>query len=457
MSTPGNGEKRGFRRLLVDTTPLKVSPAFARLWIGNSISQIGSQMTVVAVGLHIYALTGSTLAVAFVALWALGPMILAGFVGGALSDMFDRRKVALVTSIIAWLSISAMTVIAFVGVSETWPYYALAALNAASATIMGTARGSIYPRLIAPQLLPAAAALNGITMGVAVTVGPALAGVLVAFVGVPWTFLVDVLLFTAGFLGIVSLPQILPSREQGAPSKNPLRAALTSAAESIHFLRHAPNVRATFVWDIIAMTLGQPRVVFPAAGVLVLGGGAVTVGLLTAAFAIGSLLSSLFSGPLGGVRRQGRAVTISIAAYGVATLLFGVVLLISGMLVGTPLLSPLPTETGLFSAPPMIPAIVLACLALAGAGAADNVSAVFRSTILQSAAPDHVIGRMQGLFYVVVTGGPRVGDLFAGVLATVIAIWAPAFFGGILIVVLMLVLLRTARGFQAYDGRHPQP
>ena len=185
-----SARKRGLRGLLVDTTPLKYSPVFARLWVGTSVSQIGAQLTIVAVGLHIYELTHSTLAVSLVALWALGPMILAGFLGGALADRFDRRTVALVTAVVAWLSIGTLTGIAFLGVSATWPYYALAAVNAASATIMGAARGAIQPRLLPTQLLPAAAALGGITMGLAITVGPAIAGVMVASVGFAWTYLV---------------------------------------------------------------------------------------------------------------------------------------------------------------------------------------------------------------------------------------------------------------------------
>lgn len=450
------GGKRGLRRLLVDTTPLKESPAFARLWWSNSIAQIGAQATIVAVGLHIYDLTGSTFAVSLVALWALGPMIVAGLIGGALSDIYDRRLVALVTAIVAWVSVGTMTVIAFLGVSATWPFYALAAINAASATIMGTARGAIVPRLISTQLLPAAAALGGITMGVAVTVGPAVAGVLVAAVGVPWTFLLDVVLFTAGFFGLLSLPPVPPLRAESTDDSEvvaarKLGAAFGSILESLRFLKHAPNVRATFIYDIIAMTLGQPRVVFPAAGAVVLGGGAITVGALTAAYAAGSLLSSLFSGPLGGVRRQGRAVTLSISVYGAAIAAFGAVLLVTAIANGSAWI------TGDAELPPNYLAIGAAFLALAGAGAADNVSAVFRSTILQSAAPDDVLGRMQGLFYVVVAGGPRIGDLVAGALATVIALWAPALVGGLVISAVMLVLLRTARSFQGYDARNPQP
>ncbi|WP_205879373.1 MFS transporter [Leucobacter triazinivorans] len=439
--TPGKPDqpRRGLRSLLVDVTPLRASPAFAKLWIGSSVSQIGAQITIVAVGLHIYDITHSTLAVSLLALWALGPMILAGFLGGALADTFDRRLVALVTAIVAWCSIGTLTLIAFLGVETTWPYYALAALNAASATIKGATQGAILPRLLPPQLLPAAAALSGITMGLAITVGPAVAGVLVATVGFAWTYLLDVVLFTGAFFGILSLPSVTPEGERRNPG-------LGSVVESLRFLRRAPNVRATFVWDLVAMIFGTPRVVFPAAGALVLGGGPVTVGILTASFAMGSLLSGLFSGPLGAVRRQGRAVTLAIAVFGVCTTLFGVVLLVTGVVEGP-------------DAPdaPLVPAIVLAGLALAGTGAADNVSAVFRTTILQAAAPDDVRGRMQGLFYVVVAGGPRVGDLVAGAVATLIALWAPPLLGGVVIVGIMLVLLRTARGFQRYDAHHPTP
>jgi MFS family permease len=332
-----------------------------------------------------------------------------------------------------------MTTIAFLDVQLTWPYYALAALNAASATILGATRGAILPRLLPPQLLPAAAALNGITIGLAVTVGPAIAGVMVATVGFEWTYLLDAVLFLGAFAGILGLPPMRPEGQLSAPG-------FRSVVESIRFLRTAPNVRATFIFDLIAMTLGTPRVVFPAAAALVLGGGAVTVGLLTASFAVGALLSGLFSGPLGSVRRQGRAVTGAIGVYGICTALFGVVLLITVMIM----------PAGEQEAP-IVPALIAAGVALAGAGAADNVSSVFRTTILQAAAPDEVRGRMQGLFFIVVAGGPRVGDLVAGVLATAIALWAPALIGGLLIVTLMLVLWRVYGGFQRYDAHHPTP
>lgn len=434
-----SGRRRRLADLLVDIAPLRESPAFARLWLGTSVGQIGAQLTVVAVGLHIYELTGSTFAVSLVALWALGPMILAGFVGGALADAFDRRLVALVTAILAWLAIGGMTVIAFLGVESTWPYYALSAVNAASATVMGTARGAILPRILPAYLLPAASALTGITTALAVTVGPALAGILVATIGFAPTYLVDAVLFTASFLGILSLPRVRPEGGKAA-------AGLSSVVDSLRFLRRAPNVRATFLFDIVAMSFGQPRVVFPAVGALLLGGGAVTVGALTASFAVGSLVSGLLSGPLGRVRRQGRAVTWAILVFGAFTVLFGAVLLVTRLAGG-----------GVAPGDVVWPALILACLALAGTGAADEVSAIFRATILQTAAPDDVRGRMQGIFYVVVAGGPRVGDLLAGALATLVALWAPPLIGGVVIVGVMLIMFRAYRGFQQYDAARPTP
>lgn len=431
-------DKRRKSRFFVDLTPLRVSAPFARLYIGNSVSLIGAQMTVVAVGMHVYDITASTLAVSFVALWSLGPMIIAGLWGGMLADVIDRRTLSLTTAIVSWASIGALTLIAFLGVAHTWPLYALAALNASATTILGATRAAIMPRLLPANLIPSASALFGITFGIGLAIGPALAGVLVSSIGFGWTYLVDVLLFTAGFLGVLSLPPIKPGGEAAKPGLQSLR-------EGWQFLRNAPNIRATFIYDIIAMTFGQPRVTFPAIGMLVLGGGYTTAGLLSASVAIGAFLSSLSSGWVGSVIRQGVAVTWAIAGYGIAIAGFGAVIL-AGILTGGG------TETA-----PRLGLLVLACLMLAMSGASDNVSAVFRSTILQVAAPDHMRGRLQGVFTVVVTGGPRVGDLWAGMLTASLALWAPGILGGLMIVALMAVAAKVASGFMSYDATDPKP
>jgi MFS family permease len=430
------------RTHFIDLAPLRESPAFARLWAGSSISGIGGQMTIVAVGLQIYHLTGSTFAVALVGGIALLPMIVFGLYGGMLADAFDRRIVLLGAAIIAWLSTITLVTLTITGVHVVWPYYLITTINAVSATVIGAVRSAVIPRVLPLRLLPAASALNGISTGLSVTVGPALAGVLVATVGFGWTYSVDVVLFLSAFVGIVSLPKLIPEGDIQRPG-------IESLAYGIRFLRTAPNIRMSFLVDIVAMTFGQPRVLFPALGALVLGGGAITVGILTAAGAVGALISSVFSGRLGGVRMQGRAIAASIMAYGACIAVFGVVALVTDR--------GLHGVAGASAVAPNFIAITLASIALAGSGFADNVSSIFRQTILQSAVPDAMRGRLQGVFMVVVTGGPRLGDLYVGIIAAIGALWLPPVLGGIAIIVIIGTLIRFQRTFRHYDALHPVP
>ncbi|QWT25435.1 MFS transporter [Subtercola sp. PAMC28395] len=439
-------EPRLRRSRFVDLTPLRQSPAFARLWAGGAISGIGGQMTIVAVGLHIYSITQSTFAVSLVGVFALVPMIVFGLYGGVLADTFDRRVVALVSAIVAWVSTATLAALAWLQVDTVWPFYVLATVVSVAATVIGATRSSIVPRLLPPELLPAASALNGISMGAMITVGPALAGVLVATAGIQWTYTVDVVLFVAAFVGIFSLPKIIPEGTTG-------RAGISAVLDGVEFLKGAPNVRMSFIVDIVAMTFGQPRVLFPAVGAVLIGGGAITVGILTASAAAGALLCSLLSGRLGHVRWQGRAVQRAIVVYGACIAAFGAVLLVASIGSASPGVHSITESFGDANGV----ALVLAALFLAGSGAADNVSAIFRTTILQSAVPDVMRGRIQGVFTVVVAGGPRLGDAYIGVLATVAAVWFPPLLGGIVIMVLVTILVRASAGFRGYDAQNPLP
>ncbi|WP_258068415.1 MFS transporter [Rathayibacter sp. AY1E2] len=423
------------RSHVLDVSPLRESPAFARLWAGNVISGIGGQMTIVAVGLHIYELTGSTLAVALVGVVALVPTVIAGLYGGMLADAFDRRLVLLLAAVVAWGSTAGIAALAWLGAETPLSLYVLTAVNAVATTVIVTTRMTLAPRLLRTELVPAAAALGGIASGVEVTVGPALAGVLVASSGFAITYTIDVVLFLAAFLGIAGLPALVPEGERQRPGLESLRYGLG-------FLKGAPNIRMSFLVDIVAMTFGQPRVVFPAAAAVLLGGGAVTVGALTAAFAIGALISGVFSGRLTGVRRQGLAIGRSIQVYGAFVVAFGAVLLGAALVQHD-------------ASAPNAMLIALAAVALAGAGASDNVSSIFRQTMLQTAVPDNMRGRLQGVFIVVVTGGPRVGDLYTGLLASLALLWLPPLAGGLAIIAILAAVLRLRPGFRGYDALHP--
>ena len=431
------------RSHFIDLTPLRVSPAFARLWFGNTLAGIGTFVTNTAVGLHIYDLTDSTFMVSLVAWFSLVPMIIAGLYGGAIADRFDRRTVALVASFVAWASTVCLAVLAWAGIEVVWSFYVITTVNAVAATIASATRQAITPRLLPAWLLPKAAALVGISGGLMVTVGPGVAGVLVARVGYAWTYTVDVLLFLAGLFGLWTLPRIRP--EGGRAPAGGVRSVL----DGLSHLRRAPNVRMSFVVDLIAMTFGQPMVLFPAVGAIVIGGGPVTAGLLLASFAVGGIISSLVSGRVTGLRWQGRAIRNAIVCYGLAITGFGIVL--AWVTLGGH------SVASMDFADVNQPALALAALCLAAAGGSDNISSIFRQTILQTAVPDHLRGRTQGVFTVVVTGGPRLGQMFAGSLATLTATWVPALVGGVLVVVLVWLAVARVPSFRDYDALNPQP
>lgn len=435
--------RTGLRRdHFIDLRPFRASPAFARMWIGSTLAGLGGQLTIVAVMLHMFDLTGSTFAVSMIAVAGLVPMIFAGVYGGMLADAFDRRRVALITATITFGSTLLLAVLAWAQLETVWWLYALSVVNSAANSVVMAARQAIVPRLIPRDLLPAASALHGITVGIMVMAGPALAGVLVALTGYAWTYTIDVALMLAMFLGLWTLPALRP---EGVT----VRPGLESLRDGWRFLRRAANIRLQFLLDLIAMTFGQPLALFPAIGAVLLGGGPITTGILTASVAAGAFVSSLLSGPVGRVRHHGLGIERAIRVYGVAIGTLGLVL-------GAAALGWFAPAT-VDADNPNLTLIAAACVVLAVAGAADNVSSIFRNTMVQAAVPDAIRGRLQGVFIVVVAGGPRLGALYAGTLATLTVLWFPPLVGGLVIIALVGVLVRLNPRFRAYDAQHPEP
>lgn len=423
---------------LIDLTPLRASPAFARMWIGSALAGIGGQLTIVTVMLHVFALTGSTFAVSMIAVAGLVPMILAGAYGGMLADAFDRRRVALIAATVTFASTLMLALLTWTAHETIWWLYGLSIINSAANSVGLATRTAIVPRLLPRELLAAASALHGVAFGLTVMAGPALAGMLVALTGYGWTYTIDVVLMLSMFLGLWTLPSLRPEGEI-------VRPGLESLRDGWRFLRRSGNIRMQYVLDIIAMTFGQPLVLFPALGTILLGGGAVTTGLLTASVALGTFMSSLLSGRIVRYRWHGRGIARAVGAYGLSILLLGGVLLIA------------PGWGSASVLEPSIPLIAAACVALALSGAADNISSIYRSTMMQAAVPDTMRGRLQGIFVIVVTGGPRLGALYAGALASLTALWVPPLFGGLVVFVLAMTLLRLSPRFREYDAENPAP
>ncbi|PWD51442.1 MFS transporter [Serinibacter arcticus] len=452
-------------RVLLDTRPLRVSPAYRRMFWGLGVSQIGTQVSLVAVGLEVYHLTGSTFSVGLLGIAALVPLVVLGLYGGALADAFDRRTIALASASVMFLATAGLVVQAALGLESVTLLYALIAVQSAGMAVNTPTRMAIIPRLIGIELLPAANALGALTGSLGLTVGPVVGAVLAANVGFAWTYALDLVLFSFALYALLRLPSLPPDRAPEAapdPTPEPLdlvtdadpdtvtpavapvparrRVGFAAVWEGLQFLRTRKNVRMTFLLDIVAMVSAMPRVLFPAVGAVILGGGEATTGSLTAAIAIGSVLASALSGGLTRVRRQGVAIVVAICAFGACTTGFGVVLLIAGRTSPDSVLLPL---------------LIVGGLCLVGAGAADAVSSVFRQTVLQSATPDHLRGRLQGVFIVVVAGGPRLGDLVLGSAATWWGEALAAVGGGIVCVAVVLLLAGANRGFLRYDARHP--
>ncbi|MFE2873860.1 MFS transporter [Embleya sp. NPDC059259] len=413
--------KRLAKAVLADLTPLREFPDFRRLWFGHSVSSLGQQMTSVAVAIQVYALTDSNFAVGLVGLCSVVPLIVFGLLGGAIADSVDRRVVGLVTAVgLAAVSI-VLAVQAFLDLGQVGLLYAAVAVQSAFFAVNNPARTSMLPKLLPVDRLPAANALNSIAMALAMTVGPMLGGLVIGLWSFQAAYLIDAIAFTAALYAMWRLPSMPPARAAGGPRR-------ASVLEGLRFLRSRPNIRMTFLTDIVAMVFGMPRALFPAMAATLYGGGATTVGLLVAAPAVGSLAGGLFSGWLGRVQRQGRAVVLAVIAWGTCVAVFGL---------GGPLW--------------------LGLILLALAGCADTISMVFRNTIMQVATPDEMRGRLAGVFIVVVAGGPRLGDFEAGSVAALSTERISVVSGGLACVLLAIVLSLRWRGFWRYDARDPQP
>ncbi|RVU26048.1 MFS transporter [Streptomyces antnestii] len=410
----------GRRRILADLTPLRISVDYRRLWVGNTVSWTGQAMTALAVSLQVYDITHSSFSVGLVGLFSLVPLVAFGLYGGAIADTMDRRKLGLYSASGSCALSVALAVAALAGYHRVWLLYAVVALQAVCGALNSPARTSMIPRLLPPEHLPAANALNSMTTTSGTLVGPMLGGVVVGLWGYQTAYLIDAVAFSAALYAMWRLPAMLPDAPEGE------RRGRASVVDGLRFLAGRPNLRMTFFTDMCAMVLAHPRALYPAVAALWYGGDARTTGLLVAAPAVGALLGGVFSGWLARVHRHGLAIVLAVCAWGLAIAVFGL------------------TRN-----------LWLGLVFLALAGCADTVSMVFRGTMLQVAAPDEMRGRLQGVFIVVVAGGPRLGDFLAGTVADVSSpTWAITGGGAACVTAVLLLALRWRR-FLRYDAREP--
>jgi MFS family permease len=389
------------RRLAIDITPLRRSRDFRLLWGGELLSQVGSQITLIALYWQVFQLTHhSSLAVGLVGLAQLVPMLFVSIGFGPQIDRRDRRHLLL----FAQSGLMCASILLFIGARIGNPplvlVYGAAALSAAFLSISMPTRGAMTPRLVGDELVPQAAALNQVMWNGAGLVGPAVGGVVVAQLGLSWAYGLDVVSYVAALTAAILIHSQRPLPIEGEEPETGSRAVLSG----LRYLKGKRVLQSTFTVDIVAMVFGMPRVLFPVLAETTFHAGPIVVGMLFAAPALGAILGAATSGWIRVVRRRGLAILVAVTLWGAAVAAFG--------LVGSNL------------------GLALAFLVIAGG--ADVISAVFRNAMQQLIVPDGIRGRISAINIFVVAGGPRLGDLESGLVASIFTPTVAVVSGGLL-------------------------
>ncbi|TMK16826.1 MAG: MFS transporter [Actinobacteria bacterium] len=391
------------RRIAIDVTPLRVSRDFRLLWSGSFVSAMGSQFARVGLYVQVFVLTGSPAQVGLLGVSGLIGSFAGVFIGGSFIDAQDRRTVLIWTQV-AHLVVSGVLVAGALGGHP--PLLLLHGANCLTwllGSIDSPARQAATPRLVGTALVPQATALNQVLFQTTGIVGPALAGLLIAATSPTAAYTVDLVSYAGLLLAALAMAPVPPE-----PSVSGVRpTGLPAVREGFTYVRRDRLIQSTFVIDLIAMIFGMPQALFPILAVEQFHRGAAVVGLLFAAPAVGALVQALAAGPVTRIVHQGEAVLWAVIGWGGTIAAFGLV----GQHLGW------------------------ALLFLAIAGAADVISAIFRSTILQVTVPDALRGRLSGIFILVVTGGPKLGDLEAGLVAAAVSPTFSVISGGLACVV----------------------
>lgn len=398
----------------MDFTPLRRHRDYRLLYMAQSVSFLGTMMTYVALPYQMFQLTHSSLQVGLLGLAELIPLLLTAFIGGALADSLDRKRLVIVTDVFLSCGSLALALLAWHGSPPVWSLYVLAGCMSAMSGLQRPSIDAMMPRLVPREDLMAAAALGSFRGSLIMIVGPALGGVLIASMGLAFAYAVDVTSY------ILALAFIVMIRTTSAPERSD-PPTLESIREGFRYARSRQELVGTYVVDFVAMVFGMPMALFPALSEKL--GGPGVLGILYASPAVGAFLASVTSRWTRGVRRHGLAVTVAALVWGVAIVIFG-----------------------------FCDSIVPAALFLALAGGADAVSGIFRSTMWNQTIPDDLRGRLAAIEMVSYTSGPMLGHVEAGLAAAAFGLRGSIVSGGVLCVAGVIVCGLLLPKFIAYDA-----
>ena len=406
--------RKGARSFAPDLTPLRASRDFRLLFAGRAVSFFGSMMTFVALPWQMFQLTKSNFAVGMLGVAEFAPVFVMAFVGGALADAVDRRRMVRLTEALIAADTVAIILNSLLAQPRVWVLYLCTALFAALNGLQRPSLDALVPRLVGAEQIPAAMALRSLSGTIGMIGGPALGGLLVTTLGPAATYSIDLATFAASLVALWMMRAVPPPPDAGGPS-------LRSIAEGLRYARRRPELLGTYLVDINAMFFGMPMALFPA---IAEGFGGSSVGLLYAAPAAGAFCVTLTSGWTKRVERHGLAVALAAASWGLAIIAFG-----------------------------FAPTLSWALLCLALAGASDMVSGLFRSIIWNQTIPDHLRGRLAGIEMVSYTTGPLLGNAESGVVAGFFGVRASVVSGGIFCVAGTALLSLLLPSFIGYKGR----
>ncbi|MEI8051840.1 MAG: MFS transporter [Actinomycetes bacterium] len=398
-------------RVFVDLAPLRESRDFRLLFTGQLISMLGSQLTTVAIPFQVFSITHSSLQVGLVSLAQLIPLLVGSLVGGTVGDGMDRRRLLIGSGACSAAVASLLALNSMLARPSLLVIYVVSALAAGLVGFANPAKSAAIPLLVKPKHLVAAYSINQIVIQIATIVGPAISGVALGGAGLTWIYLIDALSFVVMALTAIGLSPLRPQSGAGKPG-------LRSILNGLGYLRGRHVLQGIYLIDLNAMVFGMPRALFPALAATTFGGSTIALGLLYAAPGVGALLGASTTGWVASIQRRGRAVVLAVVLWGIAIALFG-----------------------------WTSSLWLALVLLGIAGWADVISAVLRNTILQSSIPDHLRSRLSSFQMAVVQGGPRLGDLESGAVATISTTEISIISGGLACVIGAACIARALPGF----------
>jgi MFS family permease len=395
---------------------------FRLLWFGLMISMAGSQMQTWALFWHIRTLTEQPLALGMVGLVRIVPIIIFSLIGGSIADVVNRRTVLFITQTAMAGTALALALLTFTGVIELWHMYLLTALQAVAIAFDGPARQSLVPNLVPPEDLPNAFSLNSIAFQVGSIAGPALSGLVIAYLGQGYTYLFNAASYLAVLLVLFMMGKIA---QQASPTQRPA-VSIEAIREGIQFIRTHPIILSTMLIDFVATLFASANTLMPIFARDVLKVGAVEYGWLSAAQSIGAMVAALTISQMKNIRRQGAIFLVSVMMFGAATIAFGF------------------TRN-----------VALAVSTLILIGASDSVSTIIRNTIRQLQTPDYIRGRMISINQIFFMGGPQLGEIEAGIVAQLFGAPVAIVSGGIASIVLVALIARRWPILQSYNGDEP--